>query len=67
VHHSQIVEETYSNYASILSLWDRIFQSCRYSQTPEAIKIGLMEESRELNILNLLTLPFSRDLDKNRG
>lgn len=58
VHHSQLVEETNSNYASLLTIWDRIFQSFRYSKKPETIQIGLIEEPKELNVLKLLSLPF---------
>jgi len=58
VHHSQIVEETNSNYASLLTIWDRIFQSFRYRDNPEDIKLGLSEDYERLNLLKLLTLPF---------
>ncbi|MFB2969714.1 sterol desaturase family protein [Aerosakkonema sp. BLCC-F183] len=58
IHHSQIVKETNSNYASLLSVWDRFFKSYRYSKNPESIKIGLVEYPRELNFVKLLKLPF---------
>lgn len=58
LHHSQIVTETNSNYASLLSVWDRLFKSFRYSQNPQSIQLGLREEPRDLNFVKLLKLPF---------
>lgn len=58
VHHSQIVKETNSNYGSLLTIWDRLFGTYRYIRNPQTIKIGLSEEPRQLNILDLLILPF---------
>lgn len=58
VHHSQIVQETNSNYASLLSVWDRIFQSFQYRNDPENIKLGLTDEAKKLNLISLLSLPF---------
>jgi sterol desaturase/sphingolipid hydroxylase (fatty acid hydroxylase superfamily) len=58
VHHSQIVKETNSNYGSLLTVWDRLFGTFRYCSRPKTLKIGLSEEPRHLNILDLLTLPF---------
>lgn len=58
LHHSQIVKETNSNYASLLSVWDRVFQTFGYSRNPQTIKIGLIEETKELGVVRLLKLPF---------
>lgn len=58
LHHSQIVKETNSNYCSLLSLWDRLFKTYRHHRNPQAIKLGLEEEARELNAVKLLKLPF---------
>jgi len=58
VHHSQVVKETDSNYGSLLTIWDRLFGTFRYSRSPKTIKIGLREEPRHLNILDSLALPF---------
>lgn len=58
LHHSQIVKETNSNYASLLTIWDRLFWSFRDSSNPQLIKLGLVEETRELDFLRLLKLPF---------
>jgi sterol desaturase/sphingolipid hydroxylase (fatty acid hydroxylase superfamily)/rhodanese-related sulfurtransferase len=40
VHHSKVPAETDSNYASLLSLWDRIFRTRRW-RNPEEIEFGL--------------------------
>ena len=58
LHHSQVVTETNSNYASILSLWDRLFKSFQYSRNPQSIQLGLIEEPEDLNFVKLLKLPF---------
>jgi sterol desaturase/sphingolipid hydroxylase (fatty acid hydroxylase superfamily) len=58
VHHSQIVKETNSNYGSLLSIWDRVFGTFRYCRRPKTIKLGLIEERRQLSIRDLLILPF---------
>jgi sterol desaturase/sphingolipid hydroxylase (fatty acid hydroxylase superfamily) len=58
VHHSQIVEETDSNFGSLLSIWDRLCRTLCYHRNPHSIKLGLIEERRQLNIVDLLTLPF---------
>ncbi|MBL4783674.1 MAG: sterol desaturase family protein [Porticoccaceae bacterium] len=41
VHHSHIREETDSNYASLLSVWDRLFGSFRLRNDPQNIRFGL--------------------------
>ncbi|OUW16435.1 MAG: hypothetical protein CBD18_06855 [Opitutales bacterium TMED158] len=59
VHHSMKVRETNSNYASILSVWDRLFGSYRRGD-PETIEFGL-EYDREREgqgLLALLRRPF---------
>ncbi|MBL4887332.1 MAG: sterol desaturase family protein [Flavobacteriaceae bacterium] len=41
VHHSHIREETDSNYASLLSVWDRLFGSFRLREDTQNIRFGL--------------------------
>lgn len=43
VHHSRWQPETDSNYASLLSIWDRIFRSFRMNEKPESLRLGLDE------------------------
>jgi len=59
IHHSRAVRETNSNYATILSLWDRLGGTFR--RRPQAgIAIGLTQYPRreELDWMSLLALPF---------
>ena len=58
LHHSQIVKETNSNYASLLSVWDKLFKSFQYCRNPQSIQLGLIEEPGKLNFFKLLKLPF---------
>ncbi len=62
VHHSQIQAETDSNYASILSLWDRIFGSFRLRTDPASVKIGLegWSAARYQTVPGMLKTPLSR-------
>jgi len=41
VHHSEYQPETDSNYASVLSIWDRVFRTFRLRQDPDRIQLGL--------------------------
>ena len=58
IHHSQIVTETNSNYASIFSWWDRIFGTYRPRIDIDNIQLGVSDETRELNIWESLIQPF---------
>ena len=57
-HHCQLTKYLNSNYTSLLSIWDIIFQSRYYSPQPETIQLGIPEESRDFNVISLLKLPF---------
>jgi sterol desaturase/sphingolipid hydroxylase (fatty acid hydroxylase superfamily) len=58
IHHSQIVAETNSNYGSVLSCWDWIFQTRTDRLDIINIQLGVSDESRVLNISQLLELPM---------
>lgn len=62
VHHSRHQPETDSNYASGLSLWDRLFRSFRLRENPEEITLGLGHwETREWRSLpGMLSAPFHK-------
>ncbi len=45
IHHSQVVAETNSNYASVLSCWDWIFQTRTNRSDPSDIQLGVSDES----------------------
>ena len=62
VHHSRWQRETDSNYASFLSVWDRLFGSFRLRDKPEGISLGLdNHEEREWRRLpGMLAAPFKK-------
>jgi sterol desaturase/sphingolipid hydroxylase (fatty acid hydroxylase superfamily) len=62
VHHSQIRVETDSNYASILSVWDRLFRSYREKADYRAIHYGVdgMTGDAYQTIVAMLLTPFRR-------
>jgi sterol desaturase/sphingolipid hydroxylase (fatty acid hydroxylase superfamily) len=60
LHHSQLLQDSKSNYASFLTIWDRIFDSYSYPKYPEKIKLGLPQYNKSLSILKLLWLPLQK-------
>jgi len=59
VHHHAVMSDTHSNYATILSVWDRLFGSrSRTKRTPK-MKIGL-ESVEDKPLLGLMLTPFMR-------
>lgn len=62
VHHSRHQPETDSNYASLLSVWDRLFRSFRLREHPGEIELGLdhWKEHDWRSLRGLLTAPFRR-------
>lgn len=63
VHHSRWQPETDSNFASILSVWDRLFRTFRLRDDPGSIVMGLDEhtEARHWRTLRGMFLrPFQR-------
>ncbi len=59
VHHHARRSDTDSNYASILSVWDRVFSSRSRTKRTENMKIGA-EGVEELSFLGLMLSPFMR-------
>jgi sterol desaturase/sphingolipid hydroxylase (fatty acid hydroxylase superfamily) len=57
-HHSQVFASTQSNYGSLLTIWDKLFQTFYYPKYPEKIDLGLPEYPQNLNVLQLILLPF---------
>lgn len=62
VHHSRFQPETDSNYASGLSIWDRLFRSFRLRERPEEIKLGLdhWQPSQWRSLKGMLLTPFQK-------
>lgn len=63
IHHSQVVEETNSNFSFNLSIWDRLFGSYRKhgQQGDDGLVLGLQEYSQErtnTGIITVLLIPF---------
>lgn len=60
IHHSQVVAETNSNYSTIFSFWDRLFQTYRFGADQQALTIGLPEYQRpeDVTLARVLALPF---------
>ncbi|MEM7119879.1 MAG: sterol desaturase family protein [Pseudomonadota bacterium] len=57
VHHHNIVRDTDSNYATVLSCWDRIFRSRSPNPRTRAMPLGVQGED-ELSFPRLLIQPF---------
>ncbi len=62
VHHSRLMQETNSNYSSLLSIWDRLFRTFRLRQNPMEIVFGLDEFAGEEHqrILGLAKTPRAK-------
>ena len=61
VHHSRWQPETDSNYASVLSIWDRLFGTFRLRAEPRQIRLGLDEDRDERQwrtLRGMLARPF---------
>jgi sterol desaturase/sphingolipid hydroxylase (fatty acid hydroxylase superfamily) len=70
VHHSHIQQETDSNYASLLSVWDRLFGSFRLRDDPQNIRLGLgdrFDRTAWDMLKGLLVQPFNKELYKSKS
>lgn len=59
VHHHAIRRDTDSNYAALLSVWDRLFGSCSPTRRSPAMPIGV-EGLRDRRLFRLIERPFLR-------
>jgi len=69
VHHSREQPETDSNYASVLSVWDRCFRTFRLRRSPETIQLGLHDEdggSAWRTFRQMITAPFTMRRTRRR-
>ncbi|MEO8795705.1 MAG: sterol desaturase family protein [Daejeonella sp.] len=70
IHHSEIKEETDSNYSVIFSFWDRLHQTLKLNINQDDVVIGVpaYANANELTAGYLLTMPFGEirewDADK---
>ncbi len=69
VHHSRWQPETDSNYAVVLSIWDRIARTFRLNPDPHSIRFGLNEfaDDRWQTIGGMLKTPFRHTPDIQRA
>ena len=61
LHHSDIKSETDSNYASVFSIWDRVFNSYTMRPIENAFKLGLSDRYTDLQwnrLSGMLMIPF---------
>lgn len=57
VHHHAVRKDTDSNYASILSVWDRLFKTRSNTERSVDMKIGT-EDKSDVGAFELIALPF---------
>jgi sterol desaturase/sphingolipid hydroxylase (fatty acid hydroxylase superfamily) len=69
IHHSQVREETNSNYSVVFSWWDRLHRTLRLNVSQSDIVIGMAgySEPADNRFWNALMLPFRRQRDYWRG
>lgn len=62
VHHSRVWKETHSNYGSVFSLWDRLFQTFRHREDTLTIDfgLGLFMQKKWQTLPGLLLMPFRK-------
>jgi sterol desaturase/sphingolipid hydroxylase (fatty acid hydroxylase superfamily) len=60
IHHSEIRDETDSNYSSMLSCWDAMHRTLRLNVPQQCIRIGVpgYRDPSELTLRPVLLLPF---------
>ena len=56
VHHHAVRQDTDSNYAAVLSIWDRLFGSKSATTRERAMPIGV-EGEKDMGLIGLLVLP----------
>lgn len=66
VHHHARRSDTDSNYATILSVWDRLFASRSPTRRSPGMAIGIEGERHDPPFLSLLLYPFRQRNDKRR-
>ena len=66
IHHSDRIEETNSNYSSLVTLWDVLHRTLRLDVPQERIVIGVpaYESPEEVTIGRMLLLPFRPHLKR---
>jgi sterol desaturase/sphingolipid hydroxylase (fatty acid hydroxylase superfamily) len=57
IHHSEVQDEMDSNWASVLTVWDRLHGTYRDDVRQERIRIGVQGYEEPLGLADLLALP----------
>jgi sterol desaturase/sphingolipid hydroxylase (fatty acid hydroxylase superfamily) len=62
IHHSDVEGELDSNYSVVFSVWDRLHKSLRLNIEQKEVVVGIpgYGDARELTVLYLLRLPFTK-------
>ena len=62
IHHSDVRQETDSNYGTIFSIWDRLLGTLIKNVDSRKLHFGLKEfqNSKELTLLQVILMPFKR-------
>jgi len=65
IHHSDIRQETDSNWSSLLSAWDFLHRTSRLDVPQESIRIGVpaYDDRDDVTLGKILALPFRRQRD----
>jgi|CXWL01.1.fsa_nt_gi sterol desaturase/sphingolipid hydroxylase (fatty acid hydroxylase superfamily) len=64
VHHSNLSKETNSNYGTIFSFWDRLFQTYDHRRDIENITTGIKGYPKGMQLMDLLKMPFKPSKQK---
>jgi len=57
VHHSIVPEESNTNYSSLFSFWDRIFNTFKIVSNPKAIKYGVKGLEDKQSVVDMIKTP----------
>jgi sterol desaturase/sphingolipid hydroxylase (fatty acid hydroxylase superfamily) len=60
IHHSEVMEQTNSNWSSLFSWWDMLHGTFIYDVPQASITIGVEGFREDLGLPKLLALPFER-------
>ena len=62
-HHTRTKESREANYASIFTIWDKVFLSYKDATDEERLEMGLENREMELKFLSNIKYPFKKNVD----
>ena len=62
-HHTKARASREANYASIFTIWDKVFLSYKDATDKERLEMGLENREMELKFLSNLQYPFKKNVD----